>query len=277
MSLASVKEMLQHATKHQYGIPAMNVFNYESIKWAIQAAEEEQKPIIIQFYPGYTVHISMNVIAQCVIDLAQKATVPIGLHLDHARDFDTAVEGIKAGFRSVMIDGSQYPFEENVALTAAVARVARVFGVDVEAELGHVGSGGKVDDFTNPNHFTDPHEVQRFIEQTRADTLAISIGNGHGNYVQTPVLDFERISTIRRLTSIPLVMHGGTGIPMNQMQEAVRRGMSKFNIATEYGIALYRSMTPIVDKCDSYYGVLHSLEEGAVNYIRSKIRLLNPE
>lgn len=276
MSLASVKEMLKHATDHQYGIPAMNVFNYESIKWAIMAAEEENMPLIIQFYPGYTVHISMKAIAECVKDLAQNSRVPIGLHLDHARDFETAIEGIKAGFTSVMIDGSRLPFDENAALTAAVKRVASVYGVDVEAELGRVGSGSNLDDFANPNSYTDPLEVQRFVELTNADSLAIAIGNGHGHYVQAPVLDFERISAIRRLTDIPLVMHGGSGIPDQQMQESVRRGISKFNVATEYGTALYDAMKLVVDRADSHYGVLHSMEEGAIAYVRSKIKLFNP-
>ena len=276
MSLASVKEMLHDATKNQYGIAAMNVFNYESVRWAIMAAEAENMPLIIQFYPGYTVHISMKVIAECVKDLARDVKVPIGLHLDHARDFETAIEGIKAGFTSVMIDGSRTPFENNVAVSAAVKRVARVCGVDVEAELGRVGSGSNLDDFANPNSYTDPHEVQRFIELTDADSLAIAIGNGHGHYVQAPVLDFERISAIRKLTDVPLVMHGGSGIPDDQIQESVRRGISKFNVATEYGTALYDAMKPVVDGCDSHYGVLHTMEENAIAYVRSKIQLFNP-
>ena len=254
----------------------MNVFNYESVKWAIMAAEEENMPLIIQFFPGYTVHVSMKVIAECVKDLARGVKVPIGIHLDHARDFSTAIEGIKAGFTSVMIDGSHLPFDENASLTAAVKRVADVFGVDVEAELGHVGSGSKLDDFANPNRYTVPEEVHRFVEMTRADSLAIAVGNGHGHYIQAPVLDFQRISAIRKLTDVPLVMHGGSGIPDDQIQESVRRGISKFNVATEYGTALYGAMKPVMDKCDSHYGVLHSMEANAVAYVRSKIKLLNP-
>lgn len=276
MGLASVKEMLKHATDHQYGIPAMNVFHYESVKWAIMAAEAENMPLIIQFFPGYTVHVSMKVIAECTRDLASGVKVPIGLHLDHARDFETAIEGIQAGFTSIMIDGSRMPFDDNAALTATVKRVARVYDVDVEAELGRVGSGSNPDDFANPNNYTDPLEVQRFVELTNTDSLAIAIGNGHGYYVQAPVLDFERISSIRKLTDVPLVMHGGSGIPDDQIQESVRRGISKFNVATEYGAALYDAMKPVVDRCDSHYGVLHAMEPAAVDYVRAKIRLFNP-
>lgn len=277
MSLTSVKEILRHATANAYCVPAFNVFNYESVRWAIMAAEAEGMPVIIEFYPGYTVHISMKVIAETAKDLAKYAKVPVGLHLDHAKDFETAMAGIVAGFQSVMIDGSLLPFEENVRLTADVKRVAQAFGVDVEAELGRVGSGSKLEDFANPNKYTDPVDVRRFVELTGTDSLAIAVGNGHGHYVQAPVLDFDRITAIRAETGVPLVMHGGSGIPEDQIRESVVRGISKFNIATEYACALQAAMEPVAGGQDSFYGVLHAMEPGAMEYARSKIRLLNPK
>jgi len=276
MSIASVKEILHHAAVNSYGVPAINVFNYESVRWAVMAAEEEGMPVIIQFYPGYTVHISMRVIAETVKDLAHNAKIPVGLHLDHARDFETAMAGIAAGFSSVMIDGSLLPFDDNVRLTAAVKRVANVFGVDVEAELGHVGSGSKLEDYTNPNNYTDPAEVKRFVELTGADSLAISIGNGHGRYIKAPTLDFDRISEIKAQTDVPLVMHGGSDIPDDQIRESVVKGISKFNIATEYGRSLYEAQRAVVEGQDSFFGVLHAMETRAIEFVRFKIRLLNP-
>lgn len=276
MSLTSVKEILQHASKHAYAVPAFNIFNYESAMWAIKAAEKVRMPVIIQFFPGYTIHVSMRVIADTVKDLARNARVPVGLHLDHARDFETAIAGIAAGFSSVMIDGSALSFEDNVALTSQVRRVATVFGVDVEAELGHVGSGSKLDDFTNPNNYTDPKEVKRFVELTDVDSLAIAVGNGHGHYLTAPVLDFERISAIKAETDIPLVMHGGSDIPDEQIRESVIRGMSKFNIATEYGCAMYKAQEPVVAQQDSHFGVLHAMEEKVLEYLTAKFELLNP-
>lgn len=276
MSLASVKEMLRHAAANAYCVPAFNVFNYESVRWAVMAAQEEGMPVIIAFYPGYTVHISMKAVAETAKDLARGATVPVGLHLDHARDFETAMAGIAAGFQSVMIDGSLLPFEENVRLTTEVKRAAQAFGVDVEAELGRVGSGSKLEDFASPNKYTVPADVKRFVELTGADTLAIAVGSGHGHYVQAPVLDFDRISAIKAETDAPLVMHGGSGIPEDQIRESVIRGISKFNIATDYACALQDAMTPAAQGQDSFYGVLHAMEPGAVAYARSKIKLLNP-
>lgn len=276
MALTSVKEILQHASNQKYAVPAFNIFNYESAMWAVKAAENESMPVIIQFFPGYTIHISLRVVADMVKDLARNATVPVGLHLDHARDFDTAIAGIAAGFPSVMIDGSALPFDENVAVTAQVKRVAKTFGVDVEAELGRVGSGSKLEDFTNPNKYTDPEAVKRFVELTDVDSLAIAVGNGHGHYLQSPVLDFERISAIKAKTEIPLVMHGGSDIPDEQIRESVLRGMSKFNIATEYGCAMYTAEMAIAEAQDSHFGVLHSMKEKVLEYLQAKIRLLNP-
>ena len=277
MSLTSVKEILRHATMNSYAVPAFNVFNYESVRWAVMAAEEEGMPVIIQFYPGYTVHISMKIIAETVKELARNAKIPVGLHLDHARDFETAIAGIEAGFSSVMIDGSLLPFDDNVRVTADVKRVANIFGVDVEAELGHVGSGSRLEDYTNPNNYTDPDDVKRFVELTGTDSLAIAVGNGHGHYLQAPIIDFDRISAIKAKTDMPLVMHGGSGIPDDQIRESVIRGISKFNIATEYGCSLYEAQKPVVEGQDSFYGVLHAMQTNALEYIRSKIRLLNPK
>lgn len=276
MSLVSVKEILRHASQNGYAVPAFNIFNYESALWAVKAAERVNMPVIIQFFPGYTVHVSMRVIADTVKDLARNAKVPVGLHLDHARDFETAMEGIAAGFPSVMIDGSALPFEENAALTAQVRRVAKVFGVDVEAELGHVGQGSKLDDFKNPNNYTDPGEVKRFVELTEVDSLAVAVGNGHGHYVTAPTLDFDRITAIKQQTDIPLVMHGGSDIPDEQIRESVLRGMSKFNIATEYACQMYKASVPVFAAQDSHYGVLHAMEENILSYLTAKFQLLNP-
>lgn len=276
MGLTSVKKILHHATANAYGVAAFNIFNYESIKWVIQAAEEENMPVIIQFYPGYTIHVSMKVIADSVKDLARGVSIPVGLHLDHARDFETAMAGITAGFTSVMIDGSKLPFDENVHLTADVKRVARAFDIDVEAELGFVGSGSKLEDFDNPNNHTNPDDVKHFVEMTGVDSLAISIGNGHGAYVKTPVLDFDRITAIKAQTDIPLVMHGGSDIPDEQIRESVLRGMSKFNIATEYSRALDTALKEVYDGQNGYFGVLRAMEEKAKAYVAAKIKLLNP-
>lgn len=279
MSLVKVNELLQHATEHHYGVAAINTINYETISCAIAAAEAERVPVIIQFYPGFDQYIPLSHIAYMAKDLARKASVPVAVHLDHSASYEIAVGGIRDGFPSVMVDGSARPFEENLAMTKAVVETAAVFGVDVEAELGHVGNAQILDDLTNADHLTDPDKAVEFVEKTGCGSLAIAVGNAHGNYIQTPNLNFGRIRELRKAVSIPLVLHGCSGIPDEQMQEAVNLGLSKFNIATEYFTAMYRSLDQGIE-ASGHDGngvqLLFTARQGMIDFVASKMRLLNP-
>lgn len=279
MSLVKVNELLQHATEHHYGVAAINTINYETISCAIAAAEAERVPVIIQFYPGFDQYIPLSHIAYMAKDLARKASVPVVVHLDHSASYEIAVGGIRDGFPSVMVDGSARPFEENLAMTKAVVETAAVFGVDVEAELGHVGNAQILDDLTNADHLTDPDKAVEFVEKTGCGSLAIAVGNAHGNYIQTPNLNFDRIRELRKAVSIPLVLHGCSGIPDEQMQEAVNLGLSKFNIATEYFTAMYRSLDQGIE-ASGHDGngvqLLFTARQGMIDFVASKMRLLNP-
>lgn len=279
MSLVKVNELLQHATEHHYGVAAINTINYETISCAIAAAEAERVPVIIQFYPGFDQYIPLSHIAYMAKDLARKASVPVAVHLDHSASYEIAVGGIRDGFPSVMVDGSARPFEENLAMTKAVVETAAVFGVDVEAELGHVGNAQILDDLTNADHLTDPDKAVEFVEKTGCGSLAIAVGNAHGNYIQTPNLNFDRIRELRKAVSIPLVLHGCSGIPDEQMQEAVNLGLSKFNIATEYFAAMYRSLDQGIET-GGHDGngvqLLFTARQGMIDFVASKMRLLNP-
>lgn len=279
MSLVKVNELLQHATEHHYGVAAINTINYETISCAIAAAEAERVPVIIQFYPGFDQYIPLSHIAYMAKDLARKASVPVAVHLDHSASYEIAVGGIRDGFPSVMVDGSARPFEENLAMTKAVVETAAVFGVDVEAELGHVGNAQILDDLTNADHLTDPDKAVEFVEKTGCGSLAIAVGNAHGNYIQTPNLNFDRIRELRKAVSIPLVLHGCSGIPDEQMQEAVNLGLSKFNIATEYFTAMYRSLDRGIETSGhdgNGVQLLFTARQGMIDFVASKMRLLNP-
>ena len=280
MSLVKVKDLLAHAQEHGYGVPAINVFDYNSIKFAAMAAEEAKMPLIIQYFPGFDVHAPLIDIRNIAVAFARRATVPIAVHLDHSKNFEIAVSGLGARFPSVMVDGSALPYEENVALTLEVARCAHAMGVDVEAELGHVGVGMNLEDMTNTDHFTDPDQAVDFVKRTGADSLAIAVGNAHGNYIRTPELDFDRICKLREVLDIPLVMHGGSDIPDDQLARAVRCGMSKFNIATEYQRAFYNNMKDFfADESNSgaYFKALRALERPCIDFVTSKIDILNPD
>ena len=280
MSLVKVKDLLAHAQEHGYGVPAINVFDYNSIKFAAMAAEEAKMPLIIQYFPGFDVHAPLIDIRNIAVAFARRATVPIAVHLDHSKNFEIAVSGLGARFPSVMVDGSALPYEENVALTLEVARCAHAMGVDVEAELGHVGVGMNLEDMTNTDHFTNPDQAVDFVKRTGADSLAIAVGNAHGNYIRTPELDFDRICKLREVLDIPLVMHGGSDIPDDQLARAVRCGMSKFNIATEYQRAFYNNMKDFfADESNSgaYFKALRALERPCIDFVKSKIDILNPD
>ena len=279
MALTRVSDLLRHATEHRYGVAAINVFNYETTLWVVRAAEQARVPIIVQLYPGFSGHIAPKYIATIARDLAEKSPVPVAVHLDHSNTMEIAVGGIRDGFPSVMVDGSARPFDENVALTRSVVETARVFGVDVEAELGHVGSGAKEDDIVNATHYTNVEDAVRFVELTGCDSLAIAVGNAHGAYVRTPNLDFDRIAAIRKAVDVPLVMHGGSDIPDDQIQKAVNLGMSKFNIATEYDRAYYNASKAVYDAGlprTSGFGAIKAIQEKMIAFVLSKIHLLNP-
>ena len=196
MPLVKVNDLLRHATENHYGVAAVNVCNYETIKWVAEAAGRERIPVIIQFDPGFEKYIALKHVAAIAKEFAEKSEVPIGVHLDHSAGYGIAVGGVRDGFPSVMVDGSALPYEENVALTAAVVQAAGVFNVEVEAELGHVGSGANVDDIVNADHYTNVEQAVEFVERTGCGSLAVAVGNAHGAYVQTPNLDFERIAEL---------------------------------------------------------------------------------
>lgn len=278
MPLAKVKDILTHATENHYGVAAVNVFNYETVKWVAQAAEQERVPVIIQLYPGFESYIALAHIAVIARDFAAQSPVPIAVHLDHSASYEIAVKGIKAGFPSVMIDGSALPYEENLAVTAAVVRTAAVFGIDVEAELGHVGSGARLEDITDCGKYTAVAQAKEFVAKTGCGSLAVAVGNAHGEYIQAPNLDFERIAALRQAVPVPLVLHGCSDIPHDQLQESVRLGMSKFNIATEYFRACCHSLAGALEAGakGGMPGLMMEAATGAVDFVRGKMRLLNP-
>lgn len=232
MSLVTSKQMLLDAQEGGYAVGAFNAENMEMVKAIIRAAEELKAPVMIQTTPSTVKYASLQMFVGMAEAEARGASVQVCLHLDHGDSFELAVRAVKEGYTSVMIDGSKLPFEENIALTKRVVSVAGPNGIPVEAELGKVG--GKEDDLeavadTN----TDPMEAKEFVEKTGIDSLAVAIGTAHGFYVGTPVLDKERLSAIRAVVDIPLVLHGASGLSDDDVRDCVRRGICKVNFATE--------------------------------------------
>lgn len=232
MSLVTSKKMLLDAKKGGYAVGAFNVENMEMVKAVIAAAEELHAPVMLQTTPSTVKYGSLETYAAIVAAEAKKAKVPVCLHLDHGNSYELAVAAIEAGYTSVMIDGSHESFEDNIEVTRKVVEAAKAKGIPVEAELGKVG--GKEDDLeADADTNTDPQEAKEFVERTGVSSLAIAIGTAHGFYVGTPVLDKARVSDIKNLVSVPLVLHGASGLSEEDVRECVARGMCKVNFATE--------------------------------------------
>jgi tagatose 1,6-diphosphate aldolase GatY/KbaY len=249
MALISSTPMLQAARAGGYCIGAFNVHTLEMLQAVVEAAQETQSPLIIQSTVGTVKHLGPEYIAAAAAVAANQTSVPIALHLDHCTEFDLIVQCIRAGYTSVMIDASHSPFDENVAQTRKVVEIARAVGVNVEAELGKVG--GVEDEIVvadNEALMADPQECLRFVELTGVPTLAPAIGTAHGIYKGEPKIDFDRIRRIAELVDVPLVLHGGSGIPEEQVRRAVSLGMAKMNVATELRIVFSDAIKEVFAK-----------------------------
>ena len=232
MPLVTSKEMLKNAQAGRYAVGAFNVENMEMVKAVIGAAEELRAPVMLQTTPSTVKYGTVETFAAIVAAEAKKASVPVCLHLDHGDSYELACQCMENGYTSVMIDGSKEDFAGNVSVTKKVVEAAHAKGLPVEAELGKVG--GKEDDHeAEADTNTDPMEAKDFVEQTQVDSLAVAIGTAHGFYEGTPVLDKERITEIKKVVSVPLVLHGSSGLSYEDVRECVERGMCKLNFSTE--------------------------------------------
>lgn len=232
--LVTTQEMLLAAQSGHYAVGAFNVESLEFVMAVIRAAEEKKSPVIMQTTPGTVKYASLDYFAAMCRVAAEGASVPVAIHLDHGDGFDRCVQAMKAGYTSVMIDGSHESYEDNIALTSSVTKVARPIGIPVEAELGKVG--GKEDDgpaVEGENPYTDPDEAAEFVERTHCSSLAIGVGTAHGVYTATPHIEQAVVKSIRGCVGVPLVLHGTSGVPDEQVAEAVKNGICKVNYATE--------------------------------------------
>lgn len=252
MPLVTSEKMLLDAQKGGYAVGAFNAENMEMVKAIIQAAKELNAPVMIQTTPSTVKYGNLETYVGIVTAEAKNVSVPICLHLDHGNSFDLAAKAIKNGYTSVMIDGSQGAFDENVNVSKRVAEMGRACGIPVEAELGKVG--GKEDDLViSVDTNTDPIEAKEFVERTGITSLAVAIGTAHGFYEGTPVLDIQRLSQIRKAVSVPLVLHGASGLSDEDVKECVTCGICKVNFATELRVAYTTACKKIAkDKPDVF-------------------------
>ena len=238
MALINLKELLKHARENRYAVGAFNVTNLGFIDTLIDAAIEQRSPIIIQIAEVHLRYVDLEEIAPIIVGAAKKVDIPVCFHLDHGQSLKTVMRAIRAGFTSVMFDGSHLPLEENISATREIVKLAGSVNVSVEGEIGHVG--GEVIGEVAPTaqaareeFFTKVDEAERYARETGADAVALAIGNVHGFYKGEPKLDFERLSQISKVVSAPLVLHGGSGISDDDFRKAISLGICKINFYTE--------------------------------------------
>lgn len=231
MPLSTTKKLLEDAQRGGYAVGAFNAENMEMVQAIVDAACELRAPVIIQTTPSTVKYASTDLYLANVRAMAERADVPVAMHLDHGSSFALAVDAMRAGYTSVMLDGSRESFEDNVALTKEVVRVADAMGIPVEGELGTVG--GKEDGLEAADGCTLPEEAAEFAARTGVSSLAIAIGTAHGVYKKTPKLDLARLAEIRRVVEIPLVLHGASGLSDESIRACIAEGICKVNFATE--------------------------------------------
>jgi len=278
MPLVTMKEILDKARKEKYAVGAFEFWSLDSAQAVVEAAEEIGCPAILQAgfmecdYAG-----GVKNLFKLGKMVAEDASVPVAIHLDHAEEYDLIMEALDTGFTAVMIDASAKSFEENVILTKKVADAARPYGASVEAELGKLaGNEGNINVAEEDAAQTNPDEAERFVELTGIDALAIAIGTAHGFYTFTPKLNIERLKKIAEKVNIPLVLHGGSGTPDDMVAEAVENGIAKVNVCTEF-VAAFGKQYTITQNQDGFKynipGLFGPSKQAGKDVVKAKMKL----
>lgn len=231
MPLTTTVSMLRKAQEQGFAVGAFNVENMEMAQAIISAAEELRAPVILQTTPSTVRYAGTGMYAAMVAALAQEATVPVAMHLDHGDSFALCAQALRSGYTSVMIDGSKLALEENIALTYKVSEMCAAVDVPVEGEIGRVG--GKEDDLESDGGYTIPEEAVRFEKESGLFSMAVGVGTAHGFYKEKPQLNKELITTLRGMLQAPMVLHGASGLSDEDVKDCIRRGICKVNFATE--------------------------------------------
>ena len=275
--LVSLKDVLDMAQKGGFAIPAFNVYNMETVVGVIEAAEEAKAPIIMQVYPRLVKEEVAYYLAPSIIAAAKKASVPVCFHLDHGPSELEMTRALYWGATGIMLDGSALPYEENIAVTKRAVETCGYLGLTVEGELGHVGS---VND-DGMDEFTNVEQAAEFVKETGVACLAVLVGNAHGRYKKPPKLDIDRVQAIYEATGkTPLVLHGGSGIPDDQIQLAVKAGIRKMNFATDICYAFQDALKAELESPDKSIALDLFMKrpiKAVKEFCLTKIKLLGAE
>jgi len=246
--LTTGKAILDVANEHNFAVPAFNISDYAMFNGIVEISEAKSAPVILGIHPDEVKHVGVEMIA-AVTQRAHRSSVPIAIHWDHGANYEQILTAIRNGFTSVMIDGSSLPFEENVALSKKVVDAAHAVGLSVEGELGTIGkTDDEAEDGSDAIIYTNPEDALRFVEATGVDSLAVAIGTRHGIYPETlkPELELDLLRQIKDKVLIPLVLHGGSNNPNDEIAQAVKLGINKINISSDIKVAYHKKMREVL-------------------------------
>ncbi|MFC4601845.1 class II fructose-bisphosphate aldolase [Cohnella hongkongensis] len=270
MALVNGTELLRDAKRRKYAVPQFNVLNLEMVEAVIDTAESFRAPVIVGLVDRHFPVLDIESLVYAIKRRADRAAVPVVLHLDHGRTWERAIEALRLGFTSIMYDGSLLPIEDNISTTRDIVRAAHAVQVSVEAELGHVGSAKAGDG----NEVTSTDEAEYFAERTGVDYLAISIGNTHGHYHgDKPTFRLDVLQEINRKVDVPLVLHGGSETPLAEIHSVIDNGIAKINIFTEFARAYMEGIVQLSrSESIDYLNVAASGKETARTVIAGRLQ-----
>ena len=265
--LVNLNEVLKKAQKEKYAVGLFNTTDTDMLQAVIEAAEESNSPVILGTAEVLLPYGELKLIAPSVIAAAKCASVPVVVHYDHGLTFERCLEALKLGFSSVMFDGSAKPYGQNIEETKEIVKIAHAFGASVEGEIGHVGEAAQGDESLE-NMYTTAAEAKEYLENTGVDALAVAIGLAHGVYKKKPKLNIERLKEIADAVSVPLVLHGGSGLSDDDFKNTIREGIAKVNIFTDLCLAGERAMK---DGAEKKLGYLET-RNLKVEYIKEAVK-----
>ena len=272
MMLVNLDYVLKRAQKEKYAVGLFNTTDTDMLEAVISAAEELNAPVIVGTAEVLLPYGELSLIAPSIIERAKNASVPVVLHYDHGLTFERCMEALKLGFTSVMFDGSAKSYDENIAYTKEIVKIAHAFGATVEGEIGHVGEAAKEDNLLT-DMYTTVKEAKDYISATGVDALAVAIGSAHGVYKKKPMLNIERLKEIKKETDVPLVLHGGSGLSDDDFRNTVKEGIAKVNIFTDLCLAGEKAMKEGIKNGSGYLEIRNLKVNAIKKAVAEKIKL----
>lgn len=277
--LMTMKELLKVANENEFAVPAFNICSYDMLKAIMEEVEANEAPVILEIHPDEIAYLGDEFIAT-VKEYALRSRVPVVIHMDHGGTIQDVMRAIRNGYTSVMIDASRAPYEENVALTKEVVKLAHKVGVSVEAELGTIGNNGSAEGGADSIIYTDPNQAEDFVKETGIDTLAVAIGTAHGLYPKDkkPELNIDLLKTLHERLDIPFVLHGGSGNPDAEVSESVRYGVGKVNLSSDLKSVFFAEIHRMLNENPGMYEpnqVYPAANEKVKEVVRHKLKILN--